>query len=63
MLIGTDTTRRMLKVASPRPEGVEFDVHAMDARAKNMSWQRTGVLLGMSAQAAQQRCGAVIEAG
>jgi hypothetical protein len=33
------------------------------ARAKNVSWQRIGELLGTSAQAAQQRYGAVVEAG
>lgn len=33
------------------------------ARAKGVSWQRIGQLLGTSAQAAQQRYGAVIEAG
>lgn len=32
------------------------------ARAKNVSWQRIGELLGTSGQAAQQRYGAVIEA-
>lgn len=32
------------------------------ARAKGVSWQRIGELLGTSAQAAQQRYGAVIEA-
>ena len=31
------------------------------ARAKSVSWQRIGELLGTSAQAAQQRYGAVIE--
>ena len=33
------------------------------ARAKNIPWQRIGELLGTSAQAAQQRYGAVVEAG
>ncbi len=33
------------------------------ARAKSVSWQRIGELLGTSAQAAQQRYGAVVEAG
>jgi hypothetical protein len=33
------------------------------ARAKNISWKRIGELLGTSAQAAQQRYGAVVEAG
>ena len=33
------------------------------ARAKNVSWQRIGELLGTSGQAAQQRYGAVVEAG
>lgn len=33
------------------------------ARAKGISWQRTGELLGTSAQAAQQRYGAVVETG
>ena len=33
------------------------------ARAKNVPWQRIGELLGTSAQAAQQRYGAVVEAG
>ena len=32
------------------------------ARAKDVSWHRIGELLGTSAQAAQQRYGAVIEA-
>ena len=32
------------------------------ARAKNVSWQRIGELLGTSGQAAQQRYGAVVEA-
>ena len=31
------------------------------ARAKGISWQRIGEILGTSAQAAQQRYGAVIE--
>ncbi len=31
--------------------------------AKNVSWQRIGELLGTSGQAAQQRYGAVVEAG
>jgi len=31
------------------------------ARVKNVSWQRIGELLGTSAQAAQQRYGAVVE--
>jgi hypothetical protein len=33
------------------------------ARAKGVSWQRIGELLGTSAQAAHQRYGAVVEAG
>ena len=33
------------------------------ARANHVSWQRIGELLGTSAQAAQQRYGAVVEAG
>jgi len=33
------------------------------ARAKGISWQRIGELLGTSAQAAQQRYGAVVETG
>lgn len=33
------------------------------ARSKGVSWQRIGELLGTSAQAAQQRYGAVVEAG
>ncbi len=33
------------------------------ARSKNVSWQRIGELLGTSGQAAQQRYGAVVEAG
>jgi len=33
------------------------------ARANNVSWQRIGELLGTSAQAAQQRYGAMVEAG
>lgn len=32
------------------------------ARASGLSWQKIGVLLGTSAQAAQQRYGAVLEA-
>jgi len=32
------------------------------ARAKGLSWQRIGDILGTSAQAAQQRYGAVVEA-
>ncbi len=32
------------------------------ARSKGVSWQRIGELLGTSAQAAQQRYGAVVEA-
>lgn len=32
------------------------------ARAKNVSWQRIGELLGTSGQAAQQRYGEVVEA-
>jgi len=32
------------------------------ARGKGMSWQRIGVILGTSAQAAQQRYGAVVDA-
>jgi len=31
------------------------------ARSKGLSWQRIGAILGTSAQAAQQRCGAVVE--
>ena len=33
------------------------------ARANSVSWQRIGELLGTSAQAAQQRYGAVVETG
>jgi len=32
------------------------------ARSKSVSWQRIGEILGTSAQAAQQRYGAVVEA-
>lgn len=32
------------------------------ARSKGMSWQRIGTILGTSAQAAQQRYGAAVEA-
>jgi DNA-directed RNA polymerase specialized sigma24 family protein len=32
------------------------------ARAKGLSWQRIGQILGTSAQAAQQRYGSVVEA-
>jgi len=32
------------------------------ARAAGLSWQKIGIILGTSAQAAQQRYGAVIEA-
>ena len=33
------------------------------ARAAGLSWQRVGLMLGTSAQAAQQRYGALLEAG
>jgi hypothetical protein len=33
------------------------------ARAKNVSWQRIGELLGTSAQAAQHRYGNIITSG
>lgn len=33
------------------------------ARSKGLSWQRIGAILGTSAQAAQQRYGALIETG
>jgi hypothetical protein len=33
------------------------------ARGKGLSWQRIGAILGTSAQAAQQRYGALVESG
>ena len=52
------------RAALARARGERQIVDAVTAaRAKNVSWQRIGELLGTSAQAAQQRYGAVIEAG
>jgi hypothetical protein len=47
-------------VARARGERQILDAVAA-ARAKGTSWQRIGEILGTSAQAAQQRYGAVIE--
>lgn len=45
-----------------RAQGERQIVEAVTtARSKGMSWQRIGDLLGTSAQAAQQRYGAVVE--
>lgn len=54
-----DPSRR-LTIARARGERQIVDA-VTAARAKNVSWQRIGELLGTSAQAAQQRYGAVIE--
>ncbi len=51
------------RAALARARGERQVVDAVtSARAKGVSWQRIGELLGTSAQAAQQRYGAVIEA-
>lgn len=51
------------RAALARARGERQIVDAVTAaRAKDVSWQRIGELLGTSAQAAQQRYGAVIEA-
>lgn len=47
-------------VARARSERQVVDAIAT-ARSKGMSWQRIGDILGTSAQAAQQRYGAVVE--
>jgi len=47
-------------VAQARGEREILDA-VTTARAKGISWQRIGAILGTSAQAAQQRYGAVIE--
>ena len=47
-------------VAQARGEREILDAVTV-ARAKGISWQRIGEILGTSAQAAQQRYGAVIE--
>ena len=47
-------------VAQARGERQILDAVAA-ARGKDISWQRIGEILGTSAQAAQQRYGAVIE--
>ena len=50
------------RAALARARGERQIVEAVTAaRAKDVSWQRIGELLGTSAQAAQQRYGAVIE--
>lgn len=52
------------RAALARARGERQIVDAVTAaRSKGVSWQRIGELLGTSAQAAQQRYGAVIEAG
>ena len=48
-------------VARARSEQQVIDAVAR-ARGSGVSWQRIGALLGTSAQAAQQRYGAVLEA-
>lgn len=48
-------------IARARSERQVVDAVAA-ARGKGMSWQRIGEILGTSAQAAQQRYGAVVEA-
>ena len=51
------------RAALARARGERQIVDAVTAaRANGVSWQRIGELLGTSAQAAQQRYGAVIEA-
>jgi len=51
------------RAALARARGERQIVDAVTAaRAKRVSWQRIGELLGTSAQAAQQRYGAVVEA-
>jgi len=47
-------------IARARGEGQVVEAVA-GARSKGMSWQRIGDILGTSAQAAQQRYGAVVE--
>ena len=47
-------------IARARGERQVVDAVAA-ARTKGMSWQRIGEILGTSAQAAQQRYGAVVE--
>ncbi len=49
-------------VAQARGEREILDAVTV-ARAKGISWQRIGEILGTSAQAAEQRYGAVIESG
>ena len=52
------------RAALARARGEQQIVEAVTAaRAKGISWQRIGELLGTSAQAAQQRYGGVIEPG
>jgi hypothetical protein len=48
-------------VARARSEQQLIDA-VTTARAAGLSWQRVGAMLGVSAQAAQQRYGAVVEA-
>ena len=51
------------RAAIARARGERQIVDAVAAaRAKGLSWQRIGELLGTSAQAAQQRYGSVVEA-
>lgn len=52
------------RVALARARSERQIVHAITAaRANHVSWQRIGELPGTSAQAAQQRYGAVVGAG
>lgn len=52
------------RAALARARGERQIVEAVTAaRAKGISWQRIGDLLGTSAQAAQQRYGTIVEAG
>ena len=52
------------RAALARARGEQQIVDAVTAaRAKSVSWQRIGELLGTSAQAAQQRYGTVVETG
>ncbi len=52
------------RAALARARGERQIVDAVTAaRAKGVPWQRIGELLGTSAQAAQQRYGAVVDAG
>lgn len=52
------------RAAVARARGERQIVDAVTAaRAKSISWQRIGDILGTSAQAAQQRYGSVVESG